>query len=476
MKFTDKDAYWAAVSSDFGMFIRQAFTTIHQGKEFDNNWHIEAIVGELERSLRGEAPILVINMPPRHLKSFLISVVWPAFLLTREPSLKIVCVSYSDELARNIARDFRRLVESSWYHQLFPQVRLTKISENEISTNQGGFRAALSVHGSITGRGADLIIVDDPCRPEDAVSDKARTAVNEWFRSTLLSRLDDKRRSGLIIVMQRLHVNDLTGFVEGLAKVRKLSLASVAEADQKIELRNGKLHLRRSGDVLQPQREDRAVLEQLKSQIGSFNFQAQYQQSPKTPEGTLFKLKHFRLVNQMPTMTAGGEFFISIDAAASTQATANYTAISVVYIDHQRFYVVDVLRERWDFDELRTKTLDLVTRYARPGRPVHVVIENASTGISLVQYLSKLQDPRLRPVSRQPKEDKVTRAARVLAWFDAGIHLINVEGKNEWVKPYLNEFMNFPNGSNDDQVDSLVQLLHWKYVLAKLPRPMYGAD
>src|SRR5205085_1347737 len=135
---------------------------------------------------------LIINLPPRHLKSFLISVAWPAFLLGLDPSLKIFCVSYSDELARAIARDFKRTVESQWYRALFPHVRLNKITENEIATDAGGFRAAMSVHGSITGRGADLIIVDDPCRPEEALSDKARTSLNEWFRSTLLSRRDDK--------------------------------------------------------------------------------------------------------------------------------------------------------------------------------------------------------------------------------------------------------------------------------------------
>ena len=162
-------AYLALVRSDFRTFIRRAFATIYPNKDFNPNWHIDAIVHALEESYAGRQPRLIINLPPRHLKSFLVSVAWPAFVLTRDPSLKIFCVSYSEDLARTIARDFKKLVESGWYGQLFPNVRLSKVTEAEVVTDQGGYRVALSVHGSITGRGADLVIIDDPIRAEDAL-------------------------------------------------------------------------------------------------------------------------------------------------------------------------------------------------------------------------------------------------------------------------------------------------------------------
>jgi hypothetical protein len=195
-------AYWAAVKKDPLVFAQQAFGTVHPGKDFMINWHHEAIINLLERSLRGELPRAIVNMPPRHLKSFLISVAWPAFLLGVDPTLKIFCVSYSDELAKTLARDFRRVVESKWYQRLFPKVRLTKTTENEIATDMGGFRSAISVGGTLTGRGADLIIIDDPAKPEEAISEKARQSLNDWFRGTLLSRLDDKSRSAIVLVMQ----------------------------------------------------------------------------------------------------------------------------------------------------------------------------------------------------------------------------------------------------------------------------------
>lgn len=469
-----QQAYFAAVASDFGVFLRQAFGELYPGKSFEDNWHIEAIVNALESNLSGARPRLIINLPPRHLKSFLISVAWPAFLLARDPSLKIFCVSYSDELAKTIARDFRRLMECTWYRAIFAHVRLTKVTESEITTDQGGYRCALSVHGSITGRGADLIIIDDPCRPEDAVSDRARTAVNEWFRSTLLSRRDDKRRSGMIVVMQRLHVNDLTGFVEGSGDFHKLSFPAIAHRDEEIELRHGATYVRRAGEVLQPRREDREVLQRMRDEVGAFNFEAQYQQSPRTPDGSLFKRKYFKLVDQRPPFRTDGEFFISIDSALSTSSTADYTAISIVYIDQGKLYVLKAERGRWDYEALKKRTLEWIQALARRDHPVNVLVERAGSGISLAQYLDAARNERYRAWHRRPSEDKLTRAARVLPCFEAGIFIVNIPTRNDWVEPYLNEFMNFPNGANDDQVDSLVQLLHMNMVRNLLPTPAAG--
>jgi predicted phage terminase large subunit-like protein len=397
-------------------------------------------------------------------------VAWPAFLLTLDPSLKIFVVSYSEDLAKTIARDFKRLVEAQSYGALFPHVRLTKVTESEVVTDQGGFRLALSVHGSITGRGADLIIVDDPCRPEEAVSDKARTAVNDWFRSTILSRRDDKRCSGMIVVMQRLHVNDLTGLLEGDSEYHKLAFSAIAERDEVIELRNGRRHHRRAGDALQPQREDLDVLQRMRDEIGPFNFAAQYQQSPRTPDGQLFKRKYFRIVDSMPPFRRSGEFFVSIDSALSTSSSADYTAISIVCIDAGRLYVIAAERGRWDYETLKERMLAWVTKLARPHQPVTVLVERAGSGISLAQYLEKANDERIVHWHRRPSEDKVARAARVLPWFEKGITAVSRPGYNAWVESYLNEFMCFPDGANDDQVDSLVQLLHMRRVVSLLER------
>ena len=335
------------------------------------------------------------------------------------------------------------------------------MTENEIHTDKGGYRIALSVHGSITGRGADLIIVDDPCRPEEAVSDKARSGINEWFASTLLSRRDDKRRSGMIVVMQRLHVNDLTGYVENKGGFHKLSFPAIAQRDEVIELRNGHTHLRRKGEALQPAREDVEILHNLRDEIGVFNFAAQYQQSPRTPDGQLFKRKYFDLIDHYPPRSPEGEFFISIDSALSTSSGADFTAISIVYIYGGKLYVIKAERGRWEYEDLKARTMTWVKHLYRPSHQVNVFVEAAGSGISLAQYLRSTHDERYYFEPCQPRGDKVYRASRVLAWVEMGISIVNIPGHNAWVEPYVNEFMNFPNGANDDQVDSLVQVL-WK--------------
>lgn len=135
----------AAVRLDLNAFLSQSFNTIYPGKAFLDNWHIHAVVHSLELSIKGEQPRLIINLPPRQLKSFITSVVLPAFILGQDPSAKIICISYSDELAKTLARDFKRIVESAWYPKIFPHVQPTKTTENEFVTDQGGFRYATSV-------------------------------------------------------------------------------------------------------------------------------------------------------------------------------------------------------------------------------------------------------------------------------------------------------------------------------------------
>lgn len=468
----NQQAYFALLSSDFGVFLQHAFAWMYPNKQLQPNWHIEAIVHALEENLAGRKPRLAINIPPRSLKSFSVSVAWPAFLLTRDPSLKIFCVSYSDEMARTLGRDFNRLVRSDWYRMLFPHVKLTKVTEDNVITDQGGYRAALSVHGSITGRGADLVIIDDPIRAEDALSDKALVAVNEWYRNTLLSRRDDKQRSGLILVMQRLHVNDLTGFVEASGDFHKLSFPAIATHDEVIELRHGRTYLRKAGEALQPAYESLETLEKLRRDIGPFNFAAQYQQSPTTPDGQFFVRKYFELVDRRPPLEERGQFFISIDSALSTSSTADFTAITVAWIDQGRLWVLTAERGRWDYETLKAKTLDWIQRLHKPtGRKIHVIVETNGSGLSLWQYLRDRPHESFFLIPYRPQDSKVTRARIVLPYFEAGVLILNMPGSNAWVEPFLNEFMNFPNGANDDQVDSLVQLFCTRMVRNLLIKP-----
>jgi predicted phage terminase large subunit-like protein len=464
--------YWAAVRGSFKVFLQQAIATLLPGTPFLDNWHIDAIVHCLEQALAGKMPRLIVNLPPRHLKSLLLSVMWPAFVMGHDPTAKFICVSYSDELARSLARDFRRLVESDWYPAVFPEFKATKSTEGEVVTDQGGYRYTTSVGGTLTGRGGDFIIIDDPIKADDAASDKAREGVNEWFRTTLLSRLNDKEFSVLILAMQRTHVNDLAGNLEGQGGFHKLALAAIAKKDEVIATGPGQFHRRLAGEALHPERESLKAHEAMRNNVGPAIFNAQYQQTPEAPDGNLFKLKYFEFIDKPPVLL-DGTLFVSIDSALSTADTADFTAVSLVLGQQGKFYVLRAERGRWDFDALRLKAWAYVNRYGSSDRPLCFVIEKAGSGISLLSHLNNAigrGEDRLLCFHYSPKQDKMTRAALTLPFFEEGrVVIVNQPGRNAWVEDYVNEFLCFPNGRFDDQVDSLVQLLMSR-------RSLYMAD
>jgi len=457
MKAPTTIEYFSAVKTDLKVFMQQAFATTYPGKDYLDNWHIDAVLHYLEEALAGRQPRVIVNMPPRSLKSFLVSIVWPAFVLGHDPSAKIIVVSYSDDLARALSREFKRLIDEPWYRGVFPNVLLTKESEGEICTDQGGFRYATSVGGTLTGRGADIIILDDPIKPADALNDRPRNAANEWLTTTLLSRLDDKERGILILVMQRLHVNDPTGFLEAGGRFKKLSLPAIAPHDTEIPLRQGRRHRRLAGTALHDEREGLQTLQGLADQMGPLTFAAQYQQRPQTPEGALFKREWLQLTPDLPKIHRNGTIYVSIDTASSTSDTADYSAISLVYAYDTKYYVLRAERGRWDFEALLAKA----TAFRNRARdyPVSYVIEAAGAGVSLIQYLRK-RVPNVFHYA--PKDGKETRAAYAVPTFhQRRVFVLNRPGQNGWVEPYVNEFLSFPHGRFDDQVDSLVQLINF---------------
>ena len=204
--------------TNFNAFVEKAFSTLAPGQIFVPEWHLKAIAYQLERVRRGENRRLIINLQPRSLKSIMASVAFPAFVLGHDPTSRIICVSYSADLAKKHANDFRAVFEALWYQSLFPNTRIgNKDTKLGIQTTRRGFRLATSVGGTLTGRGGEIIVIDDPLKPDDAYSETKRNAANEWFRTTLISRLDDKRTGAIVIVMQRVRMDDLTGFVRSLS-------------------------------------------------------------------------------------------------------------------------------------------------------------------------------------------------------------------------------------------------------------------
>ena len=188
--------YYALLRNDLSLFIHRTFKTVNPGERYLANWHIDAIAYHIEQCLKGDIKRLVITLPPRSLKSIITSVALPAYALGKDPSLQIVCASYSQNLANKHARDNLAVMQSDWYQRCFPKTRLhpKKQSESEFMTTRHGMRFSTSVGGTLTGRGGSLIIIDDPAKADEALSDTTRQNCIDWYRNTLSSRLNNKPR------------------------------------------------------------------------------------------------------------------------------------------------------------------------------------------------------------------------------------------------------------------------------------------
>ena len=207
------EEYRFILRRDFTSFIERSFYELNPQTRLLLGAHIEVIATKLEACRQGEIHRLIITLPPRHLKSHCASVAFVAWYLGHHPAGHIICASYGQDLADKLARDCRNIMMSAWYKQLFSTRLADRLAVHDFMTMDQGTRMSTSVGGVLTGRGADLIIIDDPLKPDEALSESRRKAVNEWYDNTLLSRLNDKAKGCILIIMQRLHQEDLVGHV-----------------------------------------------------------------------------------------------------------------------------------------------------------------------------------------------------------------------------------------------------------------------
>ncbi|MDR6303301.1 putative phage terminase large subunit-like protein [Nitrobacter vulgaris] len=442
----------AILRNDFAGFVRRSFRTLNPGSTFVPNYHINAIAYQLERIRRGEINRLIINLPPRYLKSIVTSVAFPAFLLGQDPKRRIICLSYGAELAAKHAADCRAIIMSDWYHRAFPQMIVSRTADSNIYTSKHGFRKTSSVGGALTGLGGDLFIIDDPQKPVDAQSQPLRDQMNQWFTNTLLSRLDNKEKSAIIVVMQRVHLGDLTGYLtETSDRWMVLSLPAIAEVDERIQIGDSKFYDRRAGEALHESYESLATLEKLRREMGTEAFNAQEQQAPVPPGGAMIQRRWLRYYDTPPDRSNGARIIQSWDCAGKEGAQNSWSVCTTWLHDRDNYYLLDVVRGRFDYPKLRQTALAVAERYD----PTVVLIEDASAGIALAQELRDAGHFRVQsiPVDR----DKVTRLYVQAAKFEAG--RVYFPKHAPFLAELEAELLTFPQGKHDDQVDSITQAL-----------------
>jgi predicted phage terminase large subunit-like protein len=447
---SNQDVLPALLRNHFSMFLRFAVREIGGEGELQWNFHLDAIIHQLERVRKGDNLRLIITIPPRHLKSIML-IAWEAWMIGRNPAAKFICASYGADLSEKHARYFLKILLSAWFRRAFPGLGLTRQAIMHLETSAGGHRIATSVGGVLTGIGADYVIIDDPMKADDTHSESARAAVKSWFDESLRFRLERLEHSAIILVMQRLHEDDLAGELLSRGGWHELRLSAIASSDELVEVGEGRFYQRREGCALHPARQSLLVLEKLRAE-NAHVFASQQQQDPVPLTGNYIDPACFQYYDTPPTT---GLVVQSWDTASKTGLSNDYSVGITAIVYQRRFYLLDVHRERMDFGRLRECVFELCKRY----KVDRLLIEDAASGQQLIQMLRPPPHPLPYPIACTPEGDKAVRFHAQASRVQEGAVVLPLTAP--WLANFISEVAAFPNGRFDDQADAFAQLLRY---------------
>lgn len=441
------------ITNSFTNFIAKTISVVDPSAEYLPNWHIDLIAEYLEAARKSEITRLIINMPPRSLKSICVSVAWPAWILGHDPRSRIIAASYAASLSVKHSLDTRLLLSDSWYQRLFPELKLSSYQneKHKFMTSKSGFRMASSVGASVVGEGGNFLIIDDPISPAQAMNANWRGRVNSWFDHTFSTRLNNKKSGIIVLVMQRLHKDDLSGYLLEKGGWEHLSLPAVSFTPQNYSF--GFINkIREGGELLHPERENLLLLERAKIELGSSAFAAQYQQNPLAEEGGMIKRSWLVRYNSLPPVF---DSVVQSWDTAIKSGTQHDASVCLTFIESEgRSYLHDVRAMRLEYPDLKRKLYELAEEY----KPQAILLEDKASGQQLLQDIRR--EAHLPLLGIRPRNDKVTRFAAISAMIEAGKLVLPRQAS--WLADFEAELFSFPNGSHDDQVDALTQYLDWK--------------
>lgn len=470
----------AILRSDFKAFVRKTFAEVSGASEYCDNWHIDFVCSQVRNMMNGEYNRLVLNIPPRSMKSIIMSIALPAFILGHDPDANIVCVSYADDLAEKLAGDCRNVMESDWYRSAFPNTRIDKARRavDNFRTTKGGGRFATSTGGVLTGIGAEWIIIDDPMKPIDASSEIRRTKDQEWYRGTLLSRLNDKSKGKIILVQQRLHQDDMSGFVLASDDTyRHIKLPMIAEIDERICITPTgappRYIERKVGDLLHPERDSAAIIEKLRTDLGEYVFAGQYQQRPVPAEGGVIKERWLNFYDHNPNRKFQ-RVIMSWDTASKTGTDNAYSACITIGVGHDnKFYILDVFRKRLELPDLVEQVRAMYyVGLAKYSVYPEIVVESASSGIGLVQYLKSHS---ISVSEVKPESDKTGRLMGISTLISDGTCKFPSFPTGWWTE-FRDELLTFPAAKFKDQCDALSQGIGFAVTTIGKSPPLIGQN
>ena len=450
----------AVFRQDFRSFVPKAFNILQPHEEYHHNWHIDAISDCLQDVAEGRVHRQMVLMPPRSMKSLLCSVIFPVWYIGRNPGKMVLVASHHNDLAVDLSNKSRKLLSDPEVQEIFPTFKsLSKDSESEFVTAEGGGRKAVSVGGKVTGRGGHVLISDDLLDASDADNEAACQATNEWYDDVYSTRTNNPADFAMILVMQRLSVFDPAQHLLQQEHWETLTLPAIATKNESIPLGGGKTHDRKKGDLLHAVRYPEEYLETQKRKMGKRSFGAQFQQCPVLDGAGVVDLSQIRRFDKLP-VEYDARFF-SIDAASGIEGVS-YSVILACQITNGRLYVFGHFRGKPTIPELARTTL----KGFRELDIDHLVIEDASGGTVLLQILDEhfmqasggdVEHWRelMKPV--HPNRNKILRMEKQLRHVEDGRLYFPTD--KPWLSELESEIRNFPAGKFDDQVDALSQAL-----------------
>ncbi|ACZ49296.1 putative phage-related terminase [Anaplasma centrale str. Israel] len=454
----------------FIKFLKLVFETVATDSRYVDNWHIRAIADRLEAALAGKIKRLIINVPPRSMKSICVSVAWPAWILGLNPRARIIAASYSQILSTRLSMDTRYVLQAAWYQKLFPDVEIAKDqnTKHRFQTTQLGYRFATSVGGTLTGEGGNFLIVDDPMNPLQSASKVYRQKVCDWFNQSLLTRLNNRKNGIVVVVMHRLHIEDLTGHLlakRGYGNVwHHLSLPLVSPRKTTVyafalphilqdsgQKSKKVLYVRQYNEPLYKNMSAQYI-KRLKRDVGTYAFSAQYQQCPIDNLGKgIIKRQWFKRYYDTAPQRQECVIVHSWDTASAGTRNSNFSVCTVWACKHRDFFLLEVHKVQLKYTALKRLVLHLANLW----KADTVLIESKSSGVQLIQELSH----HISIVPVTPIGAKDVRVYKIIPMIESGHVLLPHEAS--WLGDFEQEICSFPYSRHNDQVDSMVQFLLW---------------
>ena len=461
-------------------FVKQSWHVVEPGIPFIASWHIEIICEHLEAVSSGDIHRLLINIPPRHSKSTIVSVMWPAWEWITDPAQKFLCASYSGNLSTRDNLKTRRLLQSPWYQERWGHMFAFAGDQNakqRFENDKTGYRLATSVGGTATGEGGSRLILDDPHGAQAAQSEVMRESDLEWFDMVWSTRLNNPKTDAMVTVMQRLHERDISGHIlEDIKGWEHICIPAEWDGKSRKTVLGPYDPRKKKGELICPERFGEKEITTLKQLLGTYGTAGQLQQDPTPSEGGILKVKHFNLWPASSGLPPFEYILQSYDCAFTEKTTGDPTACTVWAIfthkGERNAMLIDAWDEHLSYPDLRARAVkDWTTEYggmtkdspySRAKRPDRILVEAKASGQSLLQDLRLAKVP---AVGYNPGQaDKVSRAHQAAPTLELGLLWVPESGKNlgqpvSWAAAFLKQLGKFPVAEHDDYVDTFTQAI-----------------